>query len=151
MSESPLLERAKHTNVLALAVPQVILFGGMLVMLVVHPNAVRSGLMSTRAILVNAGLLAGWLLLSFVLLPRVLRNDYLRAAGIDRSRSGSGIRARRPNPPRQQGGRGLPDARVGAAPCSRGTIGLAGRAAPTVDDCRAADAGVDRRAARDRP
>ena len=57
-----------------------VLFGGMLVMLVVHPNAVRSGLMSTRAILVNAGLLAGWLLLSFVLLPRVLRNDYVRAA-----------------------------------------------------------------------
>ena len=82
MSESPLLERAKHTNVLALAVPQVILFGGMLVMLVVHPNAVRSGLMSTRAILVNAGLLAGWLLLSFVLLPRVLRNDFLRAAAL---------------------------------------------------------------------
>jgi Electron transfer DM13 len=76
------LGRAKHPNVLALAVPQVILLGGMLVMLVVHPNAVRSGLMSTRAILVNAGLLAGWLLLSFVVLPRVLRNDYLRAAAL---------------------------------------------------------------------
>lgn len=82
MNESALLERAKQPNVLALAVPQLILFGGMLVMLVVHPNAVRSGLMSTRAILVNAGLLACWLLLSFVLLPRVLRNDYLRAAAL---------------------------------------------------------------------
>ena len=46
MSESRFSTRAKHTNVLALAVPQVILFGGMLVMLVVHPNAVRSGLMT---------------------------------------------------------------------------------------------------------
>ncbi len=80
MNEPALRERVKRPNVLALAVPQVILFGGMLVMLVVHPNAVRSGLMSTRAILVNAGLLAGWLLFSLVLLPRWLRNDFLRAA-----------------------------------------------------------------------
>jgi hypothetical protein len=64
---------------LVLAVPQVILFGGMLVMLVVHPNAVRSGLMSTRAVLVNAGLLAGWLLLSFVVLPRLVKNEWVRA------------------------------------------------------------------------
>jgi len=82
MMRTASLQRAKRPNVLALAAPQVILFGGMLVMLVVHPNAVRSGLMSTRAILVNAGLLAGWLLLSFVLLPRLLRNDYLRAAAL---------------------------------------------------------------------
>ena len=63
-----------------LALPQVILFGGMLVMLVVHPNAVKSGVMSTRAVVVNAVLLAGWLLLSFVILPRVLRNVVARAA-----------------------------------------------------------------------
>jgi Electron transfer DM13 len=74
--------RARHrvSDVALVAVPQVILFGGMLVMLVVHPNAVRSGIMSTRAVLVNAGLLAGWLLLSFVLLPRVLHNTLARAA-----------------------------------------------------------------------
>jgi electron transfer DM13 len=46
----------------------------------VHPNAVRSGLMSTRAVLLNAGLLAGWLLLSFVLLPRVLHKAVARSA-----------------------------------------------------------------------
>jgi hypothetical protein len=63
-----------------LALPQVILFGGMLVMLIVHPNAVKSGVMSTRAIVVNAVLLVGWLLLSFVILPRVLRNVVARAA-----------------------------------------------------------------------
>jgi hypothetical protein len=62
------------------AIPQIILFGGMLVMLVVHPNAVRSGIMSTRAVVVNVGLLAGWLLLSFVLLPRLLHNVLARAA-----------------------------------------------------------------------
>jgi hypothetical protein len=58
----------------------VILFAGMLLMLVVHPNAVRSGVMSTRAVVVNAVLLIGWLLLSFVILPRVLHNVIARAA-----------------------------------------------------------------------
>jgi hypothetical protein len=67
-------------SIAILAVPQVILFGGMLVMLVVHPNAVRSGLMSTRAVAVNAVLFIGWLLLSFVILPRVLRNAIARSA-----------------------------------------------------------------------
>ena len=75
-----MITRVKRPSVLALAIPQVILFGGMLVMLVVHPNAVRSGLMSTRAVLVNAGLLAAWLLLSFVVLPRLVRNVWLRSA-----------------------------------------------------------------------
>ena len=37
-----------------LAIPQVLLFGGMAVMLIVHPNAVTSGLHSTRALAVNA-------------------------------------------------------------------------------------------------
>jgi hypothetical protein len=69
-----------RTSLALLALPQVILFGGMLVMLVVHPNAVKSGVMSTRAIVVNAVLLAGWLLLSFVILPRVLHNVVARAA-----------------------------------------------------------------------
>jgi hypothetical protein len=36
--------------------------------------------MSTRAVVVNAALLAGWLLLSFVILPRVLRNVWARSA-----------------------------------------------------------------------
>jgi hypothetical protein len=72
--------RVTTPRFLLLAIPQVILFGGMLVMLVVHPNALRSGLMSTRAILVNAALLAGWLLLSFVILPRLLHNAVARAA-----------------------------------------------------------------------
>ena len=63
-----------------LAVPQVILLGGMTVMLVAHPNAVRSGVMSTRAVLVNAALLGTWLLLSFVVLPRLVHNVFARAA-----------------------------------------------------------------------
>jgi hypothetical protein len=56
-----------------LVVPQVLLFGGMLVMFVVHPNAITAGVQSTRAIVVNAVLLTGWLALSFVLWrwPRV--------------------------------------------------------------------------------
>ena len=62
-----------------LLLPQVLLAIGMLVMLVAHPNAVRSGVMSTRAVLVNAVLLGGWLLLSFVLLPRLVRNDGARS------------------------------------------------------------------------
>jgi hypothetical protein len=63
-----------------LLLPQVLLAAGMLVMLAVHPNAVKSGVMSTRAVLVNAVLLAGWLLLSFVILPRVVRNAAARSA-----------------------------------------------------------------------
>lgn len=80
MPETTVLTRVKRPGVLVLAIPQVILFGGMLLMLVVHPNAVRSGLMSTRAVLVNAGLLAAWLLLSFVVLPRLVRNVWVRSA-----------------------------------------------------------------------
>jgi hypothetical protein len=45
----------------------------MVVMLVVHPNAVTSALHSTRALVVNGLLLVGWLLLSLVFLPRVIR------------------------------------------------------------------------------
>ena len=56
-----------------LLLPQVVLFGGMAVMLVVHPNAFTSALHSTRALVLNAALLAGWLALSWVLWrwPRV--------------------------------------------------------------------------------
>lgn len=55
------------------AIPQVVLFGGMLVMLVVHPNAFTSAIHSTRALVVNGVLLAGWVALSWVLWhwPRV--------------------------------------------------------------------------------
>jgi hypothetical protein len=75
-------ERDRHRtrDRLVLAVPQVILFGGMAVMLVLHPNAVKSGVMSTRAIVVNGVLLGLWLLLSFVVLPRLLRNVWARSA-----------------------------------------------------------------------
>jgi hypothetical protein len=64
---------------LLVAIPQVLLFGGMAVMLIVHPNAFTSALHSTRALLVNAALLAGWLLLSLVLVPRVLRRPAWQA------------------------------------------------------------------------
>jgi hypothetical protein len=63
-----------------LAVPQLLLFGGMLLMLVVHPNAFTSALQSTRALIVNAVLLAGWLLLSLVIVPRLVRNEWWDAA-----------------------------------------------------------------------
>lgn len=72
--------RRSRSSIALLALPQVILFGGMLLMLAVHPNAVRSGVMSTRAVTVNVALLGGWLLLSFVILPRVLRNVVARTA-----------------------------------------------------------------------
>jgi hypothetical protein len=57
-----------------LAIPQLVLFGGMVFMLAVHPNAFTSALHSTRALAVNAVLLASWLLFSLVLVPRVIRN-----------------------------------------------------------------------------
>ncbi|HEX5586709.1 MAG TPA: DM13 domain-containing protein [Acidimicrobiia bacterium] len=74
--------RADHRrrDLIVLAIPQVILLGGMTLMLVLHPNAVKSGVMSTRAIVVNAALLGAWLLLSFVVLPRLLHNVFVRAA-----------------------------------------------------------------------
>jgi Electron transfer DM13 len=80
VSDTGVVDRVKPRTWLILAVPQAVLFGGVVVMLVVHPNAFRSALMSTRAILVNVGLLAGWLLLSLVAAPRVLRNVAARAA-----------------------------------------------------------------------
>jgi len=69
-------KRARPTRWWVLAIPQVLLFGGMLVMVVVHPNAVTSALQSTRALVVNGVLLAGWLLLSLVIVPRVIRNAW---------------------------------------------------------------------------
>jgi Electron transfer DM13 len=57
-----------------------VLLGGMLVMLVVHPNAFTSALESTRALVVNGLLLAGWLLVSLVLVPRLIRNRWWDAA-----------------------------------------------------------------------
>src|SRR3954469_16717078 len=57
----------------SLLLPQVVLFGGMAVMLVVHPNAFTSAVHSTRALVVNAVLFAGWVVLSWFLWrwPRV--------------------------------------------------------------------------------
>jgi hypothetical protein len=63
-----------------LLAPQVLLFGGMLAMLVVHPNAFTSAVQSTRALVVNGVLLAAWLLLSLVVVPRVIRNAWWDAA-----------------------------------------------------------------------
>jgi hypothetical protein len=65
---------------LLLLAPQVLLFGGMAVMLIVHPNAFTSALHSTRALVVNGLLLAGWLLLSLVIVPRVIRSAAWQAA-----------------------------------------------------------------------
>ena len=73
-----------------LAIPQVLLFGGMAVMLIVHPNAFTSALHSTRALVVNALLLAGWLLLSLVVVPR--RHQ---AAGLGRGAAERGRRSPR--------------------------------------------------------
>ena len=65
---------ASYRRWLLLAIPQVLLFGGMAVMFVVHPNAITAGVQSTRAIAVNAVLLAGWLLLSLVIVPHVIKS-----------------------------------------------------------------------------
>src|SRR3954466_8534387 len=56
-----------------LLLPQLVLFGGRAVMLIVHPNAFTSAVHSTRALVVNAVLLAGWVALSWLLWrwPRV--------------------------------------------------------------------------------
>jgi hypothetical protein len=54
----------------------------MIVMLVVHPNAFTSALHSTRALVVNGLLLAGWLLLSLVVLPRAIRRPGWCAAAL---------------------------------------------------------------------
>ena len=62
------------------AIPQVLLFGGMLLMLLVHPNAFTSALQSTRAVVVNGVLLGGWLLLSLVVVPRLIRNPWWSSA-----------------------------------------------------------------------
>ena len=64
----------------AIAIPQVVLFGGMLVNVVVHPNAFTSALQSTRALVVNGALLAGWLLLSLVIVPRLVKHRWWDAA-----------------------------------------------------------------------
>jgi hypothetical protein len=77
--ESELVTGSRRRRLL-LAIPQVLLFGGMIVMLVVHPNAFTSALHSTRALVVNGVLLAGWLLLSLVVLPRVIRRPAWCAA-----------------------------------------------------------------------
>jgi hypothetical protein len=60
-------------RVYAIMIPQVVLFGGMAVMLAAHPHAITAGVQSTRAMVVNAVLLTGWLVLSWVLWhwPRV--------------------------------------------------------------------------------
>jgi hypothetical protein len=77
--ESELVTGSRRRRLL-LAIPQVLLFGGMIVMLVVHPNAFTSALHSTRALVVNGVLLAGWLLLSLVVLPWVIRRPSWCAA-----------------------------------------------------------------------
>jgi hypothetical protein len=71
---------SRRRRLVLLLVPQVLLFGGMLVMLVVHPNAFTSAVQSTRALVVNGVLLAAWLLLSLVVVPRVIRNTWWDAA-----------------------------------------------------------------------
>jgi hypothetical protein len=63
-----------------LLAPQVPLFGGMVVLLAVHPNAFTSAVQSTRALVVNGALLAAWLLLSLVVVPRVIRSATWGAA-----------------------------------------------------------------------
>jgi hypothetical protein len=63
-----------------LAIPQVLLFGGMVLMLVVHPNALTSALHSTRALAVNTVLLVVWLAVSLVLVPRLIKNAWWDAA-----------------------------------------------------------------------
>jgi hypothetical protein len=48
------------------------------IMAIVRPNAVRDSFSGTKAILIVVALVAGWILLSRVVLPRLLRNDWLR-------------------------------------------------------------------------
>ncbi len=45
---------------------------------IASPNAVRDVFNSTQAFVITAVLIAGWILLAFVLLPRLIRSDRLR-------------------------------------------------------------------------
>ncbi len=74
--------RAPTTRAVVAAVPHALLGGATLLMLVLHPNAVRSALTSTRAIVVSTGLAIGWLVLAFVIAPRVLRPLTVRVAAL---------------------------------------------------------------------
>jgi len=61
-------------------IPPAILLVSVGIMAIVRPNAVRDAFSGTRAILIVAGIVVGWLLLSRLVLPRVLRNDWVRIA-----------------------------------------------------------------------
>jgi hypothetical protein len=59
-------------------VPPVILLVAFGVMAIVRPNAVRDLFSGTRAILVTAGIVVVWLLLARLVLPRLVKNGWLR-------------------------------------------------------------------------
>jgi hypothetical protein len=61
-----------------LVLPHVILGGGIVVMLVVHPNAVRSAVMSTRAVVLSVVLAGAWFALALLVAPRLLRSLAVR-------------------------------------------------------------------------
>ena len=59
-------------------IPPIVLLVAFGVMAAIRPNAVRDLFSGTQAIAVTAGIVIGWLLLSRVVLPRLIRNGWLR-------------------------------------------------------------------------
>jgi hypothetical protein len=59
-------------------IPLIVLGGSFGVMAAFRPNAVRDLFSGTQAVLVTLGIVAGWLLLSRVILPRLVRNGWMR-------------------------------------------------------------------------
>jgi hypothetical protein len=61
-------------------IPPLVLLISFGIMAIIRPNAVRDLFSGTQAILVTAGIVLGWLLLSRLILPRLIRNGWIRVA-----------------------------------------------------------------------
>jgi len=59
-------------------IPPAVLLVAFAVMALLRPNAVRDLFSGTQAILVTAAIIAGWLLVSRLILPRLVRNAWVR-------------------------------------------------------------------------
>lgn len=60
------------------AIPLVVLAVSFGIMAAIRPNAVRDIFSGTQAIVVTLGIVVGWLVLSRLVLPRLIRNGWLR-------------------------------------------------------------------------
>lgn len=63
-------------------IPPAALLASFGVMAAIRPNAVRDLFSGTQAIAVTMGIVAGWLVLSRLVLPRVIRNGWIRVGAL---------------------------------------------------------------------